>query len=207
MIRNHQQRQRCGEPNEMEVEECIQKIGNDTLRVLTKETTCLNVAVGVDIVHNKGRGDPTSTMLWSPRKHAGHKRPLESEEEESDDEIMAKDAKTSDDDQEVEALGTEDQQHHKDESEWQVEEEYTDLGEEHRFEAGVESDSGRELGGQTSKLGLYAGKKVGSTDTVDGIRGRLLVERPRSVPEFGSLTVSDHMDRRSPQRTGRYRIQ
>jgi len=148
----------CGEPNEMEVEECIQKTGNDTLRVMTKETTGLNVEVGVDIVHNKGRGDPTSTMLWSPRKHAGHKKPLESEEEESDDEIMAKDARTSDDDQEVEALGTENQQHHKDESEWQVEEEYTDLGEEHRIQAGVESDSGRELGGQTSKLGLYVGK-------------------------------------------------
>ena len=37
----------------------------------------------------EGRGDPTSTMLWSPRKHAGQKRPLEreaSEEEESDTE-------------------------------------------------------------------------------------------------------------------------
>lgn len=30
----------------------------------------------------EGRGDPTSTMLWSPRKHAGEKRPLEREEAE-----------------------------------------------------------------------------------------------------------------------------
>ena len=29
-----------------------------------------------------GRGDPTSTMLWSPRKHFGFKRPLEVEEAE-----------------------------------------------------------------------------------------------------------------------------
>lgn len=35
----------------------------------------------------EGRGDPASTMLWSPRKHAGHKRPLEREElEESKEE-------------------------------------------------------------------------------------------------------------------------
>lgn len=28
----------------------------------------------------EGRGDPTSAMLWSPRKHAGCKRPLEAAE-------------------------------------------------------------------------------------------------------------------------------
>lgn len=33
------------------------------------------------ILPTEGRGDPTSTMLWSPRKHAGFKRPLEVEEE------------------------------------------------------------------------------------------------------------------------------
>jgi hypothetical protein len=190
----------------MEVEECIQKTGNDTLRVMTKETTGLNVAVGVDIVYNKGRGDPTSTMLWSPRKHVGHKR-LISEGEESNDEIMAKDAKTSDDDQEVEALGTEDHQHHKDESEWQVEEEYTDLGEEHRIQAGVESDSGRELGGQTSKLGLYAEKKWGLQTQRMASAACCLQKELRSVPEPGNLTVSNQMDRRTPQQTGRYRIQ
>ena len=31
----------------------------------------------------RGRGDPTSTMLWSPRKHASQKQPLELEEVEA----------------------------------------------------------------------------------------------------------------------------
>lgn len=31
----------------------------------------------------RGRGDPASTMLWSPRKHAGQKKPLEADEEEA----------------------------------------------------------------------------------------------------------------------------
>lgn len=31
----------------------------------------------------EGRGDPASTMLWSPKKFAGHKRPLDREESET----------------------------------------------------------------------------------------------------------------------------
>jgi hypothetical protein len=31
----------------------------------------------------RGRGDPTSTMFWSPRKHAGQKKPSEANEEEA----------------------------------------------------------------------------------------------------------------------------
>ena len=34
----------------------------------------------------EGRGDPTSTMLWSPRKLAGHKRPLDRLELEASEE-------------------------------------------------------------------------------------------------------------------------
>lgn len=34
----------------------------------------------------EGRGDPTSTMLWSPRKHTSHKRPLDRRELETSEE-------------------------------------------------------------------------------------------------------------------------
>lgn len=38
----------------------------------------------------EGRGDPASTILWSPRKFAGQKRPLELEEtEESEEEEIS----------------------------------------------------------------------------------------------------------------------
>ena len=45
----------------------------------------------------EGRGDPASTMLWSPRKHARHKRPLEHEvHEASEDEDYGSEAATAD---------------------------------------------------------------------------------------------------------------
>lgn len=45
-----------------------------------------------------GRGDPTSTMLWSPIKHIGCKRPLEVAEEELSEEEEGSDG------EEVEAV-------------------------------------------------------------------------------------------------------
>ena len=45
------------------------------------EESCERLATLVE-----GRGDPTSTMLWSPRKHVGQKRPLDREELEASEE-------------------------------------------------------------------------------------------------------------------------
>ena len=112
-------------------------------------------------------------MLWSPRKHARHKRPLETEEEESDDKIIVEEAATSEDDQEMEVLGPGAKcnlQFHNDEAERQVEEEYTELGEDHRNQDGAESESGRAIGCQGSKQGMSV--ELVSTDTIAAIFGR-----------------------------------
>ena len=52
----------------------------------------------------EGRGDPASTMLWSPRKHAGHKRPLDEEAVTSDSETSEEEEAMSEGSQEVEDL-------------------------------------------------------------------------------------------------------
>ena len=49
----------------------------------------------------EGRGVPASTMQWSPRKHAGHKRPLEAEEHlASEEDDSGSEAATEDSDEE-----------------------------------------------------------------------------------------------------------
>lgn len=83
-----------------------------------------------------------------PKKHVGHKRHLETEEEESDDEIMVEEATTSEDDQEMEMLGAwakDDQQLHKGATKRHEEEEYTELGEGHRNQAGADNKLGRAI--------------------------------------------------------------
>lgn len=78
-----------------------------------------------------GKWDPTSTMLWSPRKHAGQKKPMESEEEESNNEAMTEEVATSEDDQDEETLSAEeegDQQWHKGEPRRHAEKASTELG-------------------------------------------------------------------------------
>ena len=67
---------------EMEVDGNIQKGSGETASASAEKTLNLNGSKEkrMDTLPNEGRGDPTSTMLWSPRKHAGQKKPLEAEE-------------------------------------------------------------------------------------------------------------------------------
>ena len=68
----------------MEVDGGLQKTSGESLNALAEKNVSLKgpEGEGMDLLPLEGRGDPTSTMLWSPRKYAGHKRPLESEGEE-----------------------------------------------------------------------------------------------------------------------------
>jgi hypothetical protein len=78
-------------PKEMEEGVGLQKTSEVALRASAKKTARPkgSEGEGMDLTPPEGRGDPASTMLWSPRKHAGHKRPLESEEEISEGECRA----------------------------------------------------------------------------------------------------------------------
>jgi hypothetical protein len=71
-------------PKEMEVDGDIQKTNGETACALAEKPVSPKGSKGeeMDLLPFEGRRDPTSTMLWSPRKYAGHKRPLESEGEE-----------------------------------------------------------------------------------------------------------------------------
>jgi hypothetical protein len=51
----------------MEMEECTLKYVDETSNALVNNAIGLNAAEGMDLSHNEGRGDPTSTMMWSPR--------------------------------------------------------------------------------------------------------------------------------------------
>jgi hypothetical protein len=84
-------------PTEMEVDRNIQKEGGVMASISAVKGPGLNGSAGEEGVGtspNGGRGDPTSTMLWSPRKHAGQKRPL-------DTEVVVSDNETSDDEDEM----------------------------------------------------------------------------------------------------------
>ena len=74
----------------------------------------------MDTLPNEGKGDPTSTMLWSPRKHVGQKRPLEAEEAISDNKTSDEEEAMSEGSQEEEALDGGDQRRLKDELERQA---------------------------------------------------------------------------------------
>lgn len=67
----------------------------------------------MNILPSGGRGDLASTMLWSPRKHASQKRPLESEEEKSDDEILEEEEIMLKNNQDERVLVEGDQRQHK----------------------------------------------------------------------------------------------
>ena len=75
-------------PKKMEVDGNIQKDGGEIASASAEKALGLSESAekGMDILPNERRGDPTSTMLWSSRKHAGQKRPLEAEGEVSDNE-------------------------------------------------------------------------------------------------------------------------
>ena len=75
-------------PKKMEVDGNIQKGGGEAASASVEKALGLNGSAekGMDTLPNEGRGDPTSTMMWSPRKHASQKRSLEVEEEVSDNE-------------------------------------------------------------------------------------------------------------------------
>ena len=65
-------------PKEMEIDWTKQKEGDDSTIASAEKALELNGSdeTRADNSPNGGRGDPASTMLWSPRKHAGQKRPL-----------------------------------------------------------------------------------------------------------------------------------
>ena len=84
-------------PTKMEVDRNIQKEGGVTTSVSALKGPGLNGSAGEEWVGtspNGRRGDPTSTMLWSPGKHVGQKRPL-------DTEVVVSDNETSDDEEEM----------------------------------------------------------------------------------------------------------
>ena len=118
---------------------------------------------GMDILPIEGRGDPTSTMLWSPRKRDGQKIPLEAEGEVSDNETSDEEEAKLEGSQEEEALDGGDQRCLNDEPEHQEKGDGTALGGELQTQSGSEEriqrdvdkhGSKAEIGGENYGAGL-----------------------------------------------------
>lgn len=181
-------------PKEMEMDVSTRKSGDETLSLLTRKNPglCGSAEKGKDATYTEGRGDPTSTMLWSPRKHASQKRPLESEEEEFDRESMTDEEAAHEGNQNTEALDAEggNQQHSVD-PQRRAEETNSELGEERRNVGAAAMDldeDGRRQGATASEAG-------GEVSTTARQQGKYVEMEP--------VHAYRHSSRRLRQCTGR----
>jgi hypothetical protein len=130
-------------PTEMEVDRNIQKEGGVTTSISAVKGPGLSGSAGEEGVGtspNGGRGDPASTMLWSPRKHAGQKRPLDTDVAVSDNETSDDEDEMSEGSQEGEATNKGEQPRPAGEPEHQVNRDRTGLNEETETLAASEGD-------------------------------------------------------------------
>ena len=133
----------CDGLKEMEVDGFPQEGSGETASTLAEKTLILNRSEeeGMNTLPNEGRGDPASTMLWSPRKHAGQKRPLEPEETISDNETSEEEEALSEGSQEGVDPEEGDQRRDTTEMDHQDQGDRTDLGGELQALSGAENES------------------------------------------------------------------